>query len=190
MSQTSVDVRPLVAFCGLDGSGQDQPFRLVVPVLQLWILTPYVFQTATMESMARKQGMSTRKTAGIIAACTLAMMNNIGSGTAMTVTLPDIGRDLSIAEANLQWIISGYTLTSVRRGSYLPVSCDTMFNLSRPFFLSTQLCIGLFPPLIRPNGRSSWAAERFPLRRNLDCHLGHWVWVCSHRNQSGCHASP
>lgn len=90
--------------------------------------------------MARKQGMSTRKTAGIIAACTLAMMNNIGSGTAMTVTLPDIGRDLSIAEANLQWIISGYTLTSVRRGSYLPVSCDTMFNLSRPFFLS------FFPP--------------------------------------------
>lgn len=57
--------------------------------------------------------MSARKGYGIIAACTLAMMNNIGTGPAIAVALPDIGRDLNISAANLQWIISAYSLTSV-----------------------------------------------------------------------------
>lgn len=57
--------------------------------------------------------MSARKGYGIIAACTLAMMNNIGTGPSIAVALPDIGRDLDISAANLQWIISAYSLTSV-----------------------------------------------------------------------------
>ncbi|KAF8319050.1 efflux transporter [Clavulina sp. PMI_390] len=58
------------------------------------------------------QPVSSRTAVGIIAACTLAMMNNIGSGPAMAVALPDIGADLNIAAGNLQWIVSAYALTS------------------------------------------------------------------------------
>lgn len=69
-----------------------------------------------------KTKMSTQKGLGIIAACTLAMMNNVGSGPAITVTLPDIGQDLGIPAANLQWVISAYSLTSVRLRPFFGVS--------------------------------------------------------------------
>jgi archaellum biogenesis protein FlaJ (TadC family) len=95
-----------------------------------------------MESMTSKRRMSTRKTVGIIAACTLAMMNNIASGTAMAVTLPDIGKDLNIPAVNLQWIISAYTLTSVRCANSLSSWFwryrDAYFTSSFPF--SPTLC--------------------------------------------------
>jgi hypothetical protein len=67
-----------------------------------------------MRSATAKRLMSTRKAACIIAACTLAMMNNVGASMATAVALPDIGKDLNIAAANLQWVVSAYTLTSVR----------------------------------------------------------------------------
>lgn len=57
--------------------------------------------------------MSKARQIGIIVTCSIVMMNNIGSGAAMTVALPDIGSDLNMAAANLQWIISAYSLTSV-----------------------------------------------------------------------------
>ncbi|KAF8319051.1 efflux transporter [Clavulina sp. PMI_390] len=58
------------------------------------------------------QPLSFRTSVGIITACTLAMINNIGCGPAMGVTLPSIGADLGFAAAKLQWVVSAYSLTS------------------------------------------------------------------------------
>ncbi|CAE6413972.1 unnamed protein product [Rhizoctonia solani] len=48
----------------------------------------------------------------ITLACTLAMVNNIMSGASISIALPDIGKDLGISQANLQWLITSYSLTS------------------------------------------------------------------------------
>ncbi|KAH7332782.1 MFS general substrate transporter [Rhizoctonia solani] len=48
----------------------------------------------------------------ITLACTLAMVNNIMSGASISIALPDIGEDLGISQADLQWLVSAYSLTS------------------------------------------------------------------------------
>ncbi|CUA76093.1 putative MFS-type transporter C1683,03c [Schizosaccharomyces pombe 972h-] [Rhizoctonia solani] len=48
----------------------------------------------------------------ITLACTLAMVNNIMSGASISIALPGIGIDLGISQAELQWLISSYALTS------------------------------------------------------------------------------
>ncbi|CAE6463217.1 unnamed protein product [Rhizoctonia solani] len=48
----------------------------------------------------------------ITLACTLAMANNIMSGATISIALPDIGKDLGISQADLQWLVSSYSLTS------------------------------------------------------------------------------
>ncbi|CAE6415647.1 unnamed protein product [Rhizoctonia solani] len=48
----------------------------------------------------------------ITLACTLAMVNNVMSGASISIALPDIGADLGISQAELQWLISSYALTS------------------------------------------------------------------------------
>lgn len=79
----------------------------------------------------RTSALSKRQMSAIIFTTTLAMMNNIGSGPAITVALPDIGRDLNIAAANLQWIVSAYSLTSV-----CPFSrCGNFFGFGFRFFV-------------------------------------------------------
>ncbi|EUC64803.1 MFS general substrate transporter [Rhizoctonia solani AG-3 Rhs1AP] len=55
----------------------------------------------------------------ITLACTLAMVNNVMSGASISIALPDIGADLGISQAELQWLISSYALTSV---SYLCIT--------------------------------------------------------------------
>lgn len=50
---------------------------------------------------------------GTITACTLVMMNNMGNGPSFTVALPDLAKDLGITPANVQWVISAYSLTAV-----------------------------------------------------------------------------
>ncbi|EUC55277.1 MFS general substrate transporter, partial [Rhizoctonia solani AG-3 Rhs1AP] len=45
-------------------------------------------------------------------ACTLAMVNNIMSGASIAIALPEIGKDLGISQADLQWLVSSYSLTS------------------------------------------------------------------------------
>lgn len=55
------------------------------------------------------------RTIGTITACTLVMMNNMGNGPSFTVTLPDLAKDLGITPANIQWVISAYSLTAVCR---------------------------------------------------------------------------
>lgn len=58
-------------------------------------------------------GLSKGRQIGIIVACTLTMMNNMGNGPSFTVTLPDLAKDLNITAANIQWVISAYSLTAV-----------------------------------------------------------------------------
>ncbi|GAB1526530.1 hypothetical protein RhiTH_009697 [Rhizoctonia solani] len=48
----------------------------------------------------------------ITLACTLAMVNNIMSGASISIALPEIGKDLGISQADLQWLVSAYSLTS------------------------------------------------------------------------------
>ncbi|CAE6527067.1 unnamed protein product [Rhizoctonia solani] len=48
----------------------------------------------------------------ITLACTLAMVNNVMSGASISIALPDIGVDLGISQAELQWLVSSYALTS------------------------------------------------------------------------------
>ncbi|KDN43708.1 hypothetical protein RSAG8_05898, partial [Rhizoctonia solani AG-8 WAC10335] len=40
------------------------------------------------------------------------MVNNIMSGASISIALPDIGKDLGISQADLQWLITSYSLTS------------------------------------------------------------------------------
>ncbi|EIM85299.1 efflux transporter [Stereum hirsutum FP-91666 SS1] len=56
--------------------------------------------------------MGTAKAVCLIAACTSAMLINTVNNTSVSVALPTIGRELSIAENNLQWLISSYSLSS------------------------------------------------------------------------------
>ncbi|KDN50474.1 hypothetical protein RSAG8_00972, partial [Rhizoctonia solani AG-8 WAC10335] len=41
------------------------------------------------------------------------MVNNVMSGASISIALPDMGADLGISQAELQWLISSYALTSV-----------------------------------------------------------------------------
>ncbi|TBU27560.1 MFS general substrate transporter [Dichomitus squalens] len=48
----------------------------------------------------------------LICTVTFAAILNTANSTAVSLSLPTIGRDLNIAESNLQWIISAYSLSS------------------------------------------------------------------------------
>ncbi|KAB5592523.1 MFS-type transporter [Ceratobasidium theobromae] len=48
----------------------------------------------------------------ITLACTLAMVNNVMAGASLSIALPDIGANLGISQAELQWLVSSYALTS------------------------------------------------------------------------------
>ncbi|KAJ7734755.1 MFS general substrate transporter [Mycena maculata] len=48
----------------------------------------------------------------LVLTCTLAMITNLASSTAVSVFLPVIGADLNIPEDQLQWLVSSFTLSS------------------------------------------------------------------------------
>ncbi|KAJ7206083.1 MFS general substrate transporter [Mycena pura] len=48
----------------------------------------------------------------LVFTCTLAMITNLASSTAVPVFLPVIGADLNIPENQLQWIVSSFSLSS------------------------------------------------------------------------------
>ena len=41
------------------------------------------------------------------------LLRKIANMTAVSISLPTIGRDLNIIESKLQWIVSAYSLSSV-----------------------------------------------------------------------------
>ncbi|KAJ7852795.1 MFS general substrate transporter [Mycena olivaceomarginata] len=48
----------------------------------------------------------------LVATCTLAMVTNIASSVSASIFLPVIGADLGIAEDQLQWLVSAFSLSS------------------------------------------------------------------------------
>lgn len=47
----------------------------------------------------------------------MLILNNvlqIASGTSASIALPSIGRDFGVPEDNLQWVVSAFSLSSVR----------------------------------------------------------------------------
>ena len=57
---------------------------------------------------------STLASINIVAACTSSLMITSALGSAVTISLPYIGQDLRIQKENLQWILSAYSISSVR----------------------------------------------------------------------------
>ncbi|EGN99471.1 hypothetical protein SERLA73DRAFT_182421 [Serpula lacrymans var. lacrymans S7.3] len=55
---------------------------------------------------------STVRSVCLVMTCTAAMVVNISNSTAVSISLPTIGRDLGIEEYKLQWLISAYSLSS------------------------------------------------------------------------------
>ncbi|KAL0952456.1 hypothetical protein HGRIS_006724 [Hohenbuehelia grisea] len=48
----------------------------------------------------------------LISTCTFAMLVNSSNNTSVAIALPTIGADLNIEEAQLQWLVSAYSLSS------------------------------------------------------------------------------
>ncbi|KAA1477463.1 efflux transporter, partial [Dentipellis sp. KUC8613] len=60
----------------------------------------------------KAQERSTLRSICLVAACTTAMMINTSNSTFVSIALPTIGRELNIREAQLQWLVSAYSLSS------------------------------------------------------------------------------
>ena len=56
---------------------------------------------------------STLASISIVAACTSSLMITSALGSAVTISLPYVGKDLNIQKDDLQWILSAYSISSV-----------------------------------------------------------------------------
>ena len=65
---------------------------------------------------------STLASINIVAACTSSLMITSALGSAVTISLPYVGEDLHIQKESLQWILSAYSISSVRG------SCNNVFT--------------------------------------------------------------
>ena len=63
---------------------------------------------------------STLASINIVVACTSSLMITSALGSAVTISLPYVGKDLNIRKDDLQWILSAYSISSVS------VSCSTV----------------------------------------------------------------
>ncbi|KAG5736122.1 hypothetical protein E4T56_gene6270, partial [Termitomyces sp. T112] len=55
---------------------------------------------------------STFKSVVLVLTCTFAMVVNSANNTSVSISLSTVGRDLHIAETQLQWLVSAYPLSS------------------------------------------------------------------------------
>lgn len=104
--------------------------------------------TQDRESLPRTPRAPVRSTlasVNIVAACTSSLMITSALGSAVTISLPYVAEDLHIQKESLQWILSAYSISSVR-GSY-----DNVFTE-----LWLTLYIGLLPPPLWATCRSLW----------------------------------
>jgi hypothetical protein len=67
----------------------------------------------------------------IVVACTSSLMITSALGSAVTISLPYMGKDLNIRKGDLQWILSAYSISSVS------TFCD---NTSQSLAHLTQAC--------------------------------------------------
>jgi hypothetical protein len=56
---------------------------------------------------------STLTSINIVVACTSSLMITSALGSAVTISLPYIGKDLNIQKGDLQWVLSAYSISSV-----------------------------------------------------------------------------
>jgi hypothetical protein len=56
---------------------------------------------------------SALKSINIVVACTSSLMITSALGSAVTISLPYMGKDLNIRKGDLQWILSAYSISSV-----------------------------------------------------------------------------
>lgn len=61
---------------------------------------------------APQPDLSLYRATALIATCTTAMVVNVSNSTAVAISLPMIGRDINLPEAQLQWLLSAYALSS------------------------------------------------------------------------------
>ncbi|KAM5539739.1 hypothetical protein V8D89_006552 [Ganoderma adspersum] len=103
----------------------------------------------TSATCARNDGSTTSHTKRslakdivLIGTVTLVMILNIANTTAVSISLPTIGRDLNIIESKLQWLVSAYTLSS---GCLLLVlgRLADLFGRKLTFILGCA-CMGIF----------------------------------------------
>jgi MFS family permease len=67
----------------------------------------------------------------IVVACTSSLMITSALGSAVTISLPYMGKDLNIRKGDLQWILSAYSISSVS------IFCN---NASPSLAYLTQAC--------------------------------------------------
>ncbi|KAJ6544599.1 MFS general substrate transporter [Mycena vulgaris] len=73
---------------------------------------PEALEESSTLNGASPPGRSTWKSVLLVLICTLAMITNLASSTAVSVFLPVIGDDLDIPENQLQWLVSAFSLSS------------------------------------------------------------------------------
>lgn len=56
--------------------------------------------------------LSRARAIALVATCTTAMVVNVSNSTAISISLPMIGRDINIPQDQLQWLLSAYALSS------------------------------------------------------------------------------
>ncbi|KAF8658411.1 hypothetical protein AX16_001964 [Volvariella volvacea WC 439] len=66
----------------------------------------------TWEAISQKPARSVLSSFLLIATCTMAMLINTSNSTSVAISLSTIGRELDISEAQLQWLVSAYALSS------------------------------------------------------------------------------
>ena len=92
----------------------------------------------------------------IVAACTSSLMITSALGSAFTISLPYVGEDLGIRKNHLQWILSAYSISSVRiLYATLPLSEIALAYVERT---------GLLPPPLGTTCGSVWTQTRLDHR--------------------------
>jgi|SRR6266850_3580584 len=99
---------------------------------------------------------STLASINIVAACTSSLMITSALGSAFTISLPYVGEDLGIQKNHLQWILSAYSISSVRiLYATLPVTEIGLTYVART---------GLLPPPLGATCGSVWTQARLDHR--------------------------
>jgi hypothetical protein len=99
---------------------------------------------------------STLASINIVAACTSSLMITSALGSAFTISLPYIGDDLGIQKNHLQWILSAYSISSVRiLYATLPLTKIDLTYVART---------GMLPPPLGATCGSVWTQTRLDHR--------------------------
>jgi hypothetical protein len=101
---------------------------------------------------------STLASINIVAACTSSVMITTALGPAVTISLSYVGEDLHIRKNDLQWILSAYSISSVRISYFI---CNIV---STQIGMVYHACTGLLPPSLGATRGSVWTQTRLDHR--------------------------